>query len=176
LLSYVAQNTASSSEDKRSRVCGVAPASAEDMRLYDQFLVRFRTAYPHFQNPGGFENFYDATYLLTYAMFAAGSVPSLTGTDIARGMRRAVDGDLVVDVGPIPLADGFSALAVGGSLRFNGTMGLADFDPGLGARRGNGSVYCINRVPEGLSYVYDVLRYDKQNKTLHGDFVCVPGF
>ena len=34
---------------------GVAPASALDTTMYDQFLIRFRTANPQFQNAGGFE-------------------------------------------------------------------------------------------------------------------------
>lgn len=176
LLAYLSQNTATTSEDKRKRISGVAPASAEDMTLYNEFLIRFRTAYPHFQNPGGFENFYDATYLLAYAMYAARSVPSIIGPDIARGMERIIDGGLMVDIGPTALADGFTALAAGGNIRLNGTMGPSDFDPSVGARKGNGSVYCVSREDQGLSFAYDVLRYDDTHQTLEGDFVCVPGF
>lgn len=177
LLNYVGLDSGTNtSENKRQRVVGVAPASADDLTLYNSFLVRFRTAYPRFANPGGFENFYDAVYLLANAMFAAGSVPSLTGPDIARGMQRITSGNLAIDVGPTTIADGFSALAAGGSIRLNGTMGPADFDPGLGARRGNGSVYCIQRSGPQLSFVYDVLRYDRSNKTLSGEFPCFSGF
>lgn len=177
LLNYVGLDTGSNtSEIKRKRFVGVAPASAEDLTLYDQFLVRFRTAYPRFENPGGFENFYDSVYLLANAMFAAGSVPALTGPDIARGMQRIINGAVPVDVGPTFIADGFSALAAGGSIRINGTMGPADFDPGVGARRSNGSVYCIERTGPQLSFAYDVLRYDQLEKALTGDFPCFAGF
>jgi branched-chain amino acid transport system substrate-binding protein len=177
LLNYAALDSGgNTSEAKRKRFVGIAPASADDLTLYNQFLVRFRTAYPHFDNPGGFENFYDAVYLLANAMFAAGSVPKLTGPDIARGMQRIVAGNLAIDVGPLNIADGFSALAAGGSIRLNGAMGPADFDPGAGARRSNGSVYCLQRSGPQLSFAYDVLRYDQNERSLSGDFPCFPGF
>ena len=177
LLSYVAQNESGlTSENKRRRIVGVAPASAEDLSLYDEFLVRFRTAYPQFKNPGGFENFYDAFYLLGNAMFAAGSVPKLTGPDIARGMQRVIADSVQIDVGPTKIADGFSALAAGGSIRINGTMGLSDFDPGLGARRGSGSVYCIQTRSGQLSFAYDVLRQNRATGALDGELPCIPGF
>jgi branched-chain amino acid transport system substrate-binding protein len=177
LLNYVAIDSyKNTSEAKRTRIVGVAPASAEDLTLYDQFMVRFRTANPYFQNPGGFENFYDAAYLLANAMFAAGSVAKLSGPDIARGMQRIIAGNVSIDVGPMAIADGFSALAAGGNIRINGTMGPADFDPGTGSRRGNGSVYCIQRSGSQLSFMYDVLRYDKTTQTLNGSFPCFAGF
>lgn len=177
LLNYVGLDSGTNtSEVKRKRFVGVAPASAEDMTLYNQFMVRFRTAYPYFENPGGFENFYDATYLLANAMFAAGSVPKLTGPDIARGMQRVISGSLKIDVGPMNIADGFSALATGGSIKVNGTMGLANFDPGTGSRRGNSSIYCVQRSSSQLSFAYDVLRYDQSAGTLSGDFPCFTGF
>lgn len=176
LLNYIAQDSdGTTSEDKRTRMVGVAPASAEDLTLYNQFLVRFRTAYPRFQNPGGFENFYDAVYLLANAMYAAGSVPTLNGTDIARGMQRVVSGATTINVGPTTIADGFAALAAGGSIRLQGTMGLADFDPGVGARRGNGSVYCVKRDSGLVSFEYDVLRFERGTNTLSGEFTCFSG-
>lgn len=177
LLNYVGLDSGdNTSEAKRKRFVGVAPASAEDLTLYDQFMVRFRTANPYFQNPGGFENFYDAVYLLADAMFAAGSVAKLSGPDIARGMQRVIAGNVSIDIGPMTIADGFSALAAGGNIRLNGTMGPADFDPGTGSRRGNGSVYCIQRSGSKLSFAYDVLRNDKSTQTLSGTFPCFAGF
>lgn len=177
LLNFVGLDSAkSTSEAKRTRFVGVAAASAEDLTLYNQFMVRFRTANSYFENPGGFENFYDAVYMLANAMFAAGSVPKLTGPDIARGMQRVIAGNVTIDVEPMSIADGFSALATGGNIRLNGTMGPADFDPGTGSRRGNGSVYCIQRSSSQLSFAYDVLRYDKVTQTLSGTFPCFSGF
>lgn len=177
LLNYIAaSDTGNSSESKRRRMVGVAPASAEDLSLYNEFLVRFRSAYPLFKNPGGFENFYDAVYLLGNAMFAAGSVAKLTGPDVARGMSRVIAGGLVVDVGPTKIADGFAALAAGGNIRINGTMGLSDFDPGVGARRGTGSVYCFRLNDGQPTFTYDVLRYNRDTGELEGEFPCIPGF
>ncbi len=172
LLEYVSEDSSgASSESKRQRIVGVAPASAEDTTLYNQFLIRFRSAFPRFENPGGFENFYDAVYLLANAMFAAGSVPELRGPDVARGMQRVIDGRVEISVGPTFIADGFTALAAGGEIRLLGTMGPADFDPGVGARRGNASVYCIERSESegGLAFAYDVLRYDGE-ADLAGNF------
>jgi hypothetical protein len=177
LLDFVATNShGATSGDKQSRILGVAPASAEDMTLYNQFLIRFSTEYPEFDNPGGFENFYDAVYLLANAMYAAGKVPKITGTDIARGMQRVVTGSVDIDIGPTHIANGFSALSAGGNIRLIGTMGPADFDPGVGARRGTGSVYCFLRQDEEMTFAYDVLRYDRSSGELVGEMPCFDGF
>jgi hypothetical protein len=178
LLNYISFTTGdSTSESKRRRIVGVNAASAEDMSLYNEFLVRFRSAYPEFENAGGFENFYDATYLLTNAIYAAGAVSELGGPDIARGMQRVTTGNVVIEVGPMHLADGFAALATGGSIQLLGTMGPADFDPGTGARRGNGSVYCVERTSTGgVAFLYDVLRYDRETEALIGETFCFDGF
>jgi hypothetical protein len=177
LLDFVATNShGAMSGDKQHRILGVAPASPEDMTLYNQFLIRFSTEYPEFDNPGGFENFYDAVYLLANAMYAAGKVPKITGTDIARGMQRVVTGSVDIDIGPTRIADGFSALATGGNIRLIGTMGPADFDPGVGARRGTGSVYCFLGQGEEMAFAYDVLRYDRSSGELVGELPCFDGF
>lgn len=177
LLDFVATNShGATSGDKVSRMVGVAPAAPEDMSLYEQFLVRFRTEYPDFENPGGLENFYDAVYLLANAMYAAGSVPEITGTDIARGMQRVVSGAISVDIGPTHIADGFAILSTGSAINLNGTMGPSDFDPGVGARHGAGSVYCFLPQDGTVSYAYDVLRYDPRSDELSGDFPCFPDF
>jgi hypothetical protein len=177
LLEFVATTSyGATSGDKISRIVGVAAAAAEDMTLYEQFLVRFRTEYPTFENPAGFENFYDAVYLLANAMYAAGSVPKITGADIARGMQRVVAGSLDIDVGPTHIADGFAALATGGTIRLNGTMGPSDFDPGVGARRGTGSVYCYLREDSDVTIALDVIRYDRDSGELVGELPCFEGF
>jgi ABC-type branched-subunit amino acid transport system substrate-binding protein len=178
LLNYISFTTGdSTSESKRRRIVGVNAASAEDMSLYNDFLVRFRSAYPEFENAAGFENFYDAIYLLTNAIYAAGAVSELGGPDIARGMQRVTTGNVVIEVGPTHLADGFAALATGGSIQLLGTMGPADFDPGTGARRGNGSVYCVERTSTGgVAFLYDVLRYDRETEALIGETFCFDGF
>jgi hypothetical protein len=177
LLDFVSLNSyGSTSAEKLQRFVGVAPAAPEDLVLYNQFLVRFITEYPEFENPGGLENFYDAVYLLANAMYGAGSVPRITGNDVARGMQRIVGGPVSVDIGPTHIADGFSALAAGGNIRLNGTMGPADFDPGVGARRGQGSVYCFSQSGYTVGFTYDVLRYDASSATLVGDFTCFPDF
>lgn len=178
LLEFVSiTSDGATSADKISRIVGVAPASAEDMTLYEQFLVRFRTEYPAFENAGGFENFYDAVYLLADAMYAAGSVPEITGADIARGMQRVVaESGVTIDIGPTHIADGFSALATGGTIRLNGTMGPANFDPGVGARRGSGSVYCFLEQDDAVTFAYDVLRYDAETGELVGELPCFEGF
>ncbi|MBN1918935.1 MAG: hypothetical protein JW889_13595 [Verrucomicrobia bacterium] len=177
LLDFVATNShGATTGDKQRRIVGVAPASAEDLALYNQFLVRFSTEYPEFDNPGGFENFYDAVYLLADAMYAAGKVPKITGADIARGMQRVVTGSTNIEIGPTRIADGFSALATGGAIRLIGTMGPADFDPGLGARRGTGSVYCFLRQDSDLTFAYDVLRYERSSGELVGELPCFDGF
>jgi hypothetical protein len=103
-------------------------------------------------------------------------VPEITGADIARGMQRVVAGTRDIDVGPTHIPEGFQALNAGGTIRLNGTMGPSDFDPGVGARRGSGSVYCYLRQGSTVTIEYDVLRYDRDSGELVGELPCFEGF
>ena len=103
-------------------------------------------------------------------------VVQLVGTDIGQAMQKVVEGSITIDIGPSHIADGFSVLTSRSTIRLNGTMGLADFDLDVGVRRGTGSVYCVLREDDDVTFAYDVLRYDPSSDELVGDLPCFEGF
>jgi hypothetical protein len=155
----------------RTRFAGVNGASALDQTLYNTYQIAFDTAYPEVAGQRGYENFYDAAYYLIYSAAAAGSVQSLGGDDLARGMGRLLTGpSWGVGYADIPYA--LSALQTG-KITLNGTDGPPSFDPGTGAKLGPGSVWCVD---SSLKQRADVLRYDPTSQALTGTFPCFTGF
>lgn len=158
----------------RTRISGVNIAAAADTRLYDEFLGVIKAAYPDdAMNFDSSENLYDSIYYLLYAVAATRNAPRLTGREIANGMLQLLDGPPAkVGAREIPAVKAMLAVAEG-RVSLEGTLGPPDFDESTGARRGTGSVWCVD---ENLVLRYDVLRYDRDSKTLSGDFPCFDGF
>lgn len=157
------------------RMAGVNAAAATDTSLYDAYQIAFDSAYPEVAGESeGFENFYDAAYFLVYSAAAAGSVPFLTGRDMARGMTRLLSGPTTYGVGRRDMTYALQALENPTSkITLNGTLGPPDFEPSTGVRRQPGSVWCIDE--QGVQFS-DVLRYDPETQELTGDFPCIDGF
>jgi hypothetical protein len=154
------------------RLAGVNAASAEDSSLYDAYTIRYQSAYS--QLDVGYENYYDAAYYLLYATGAAGSLASISGSDIARGMQRLLSGRLEFGVGPDDLPSALSALSTpNATITLNGTMGPPTWDPATGGRTDPGSVWCVDSSGTQRA---DVLRYDTTNHSLVGTFPCITGF
>jgi hypothetical protein len=153
-----------------SRLVGVNYASAQDTTLRDAYLKRFESAFPTSKGIEGFENFYDTMYFLLYAFVGAGNVATYTGNDVARGMTRLLSGPLEVDVDPQQISYGTSALKSDPNTKIalQGTLGPPNFDPGSGARKSEGSVWCLDAT---ASHVDDVLRLNETGQ-LVGDFPC----
>jgi hypothetical protein len=155
------------------RVVGVNTASAEDLTLYNEYLIDFKATYKGFEQPellNGTENFYDAALFTLLAASAAGNVPTLTGLDIARGMGRLVDtvdgtdADMTLD----KVQEYSQSLnTTESNYALTGTLGPPNFNLGFGTRKGKGSAWCVTSDPVVL---FDVLRYDEENSSLTGDF------
>ena len=167
------------------RIVGVAYASAQDPKLLDLYEQRLIDANRDLADPSvllGSESVYDAGYLLVYATAAAGQVPSLTGKDIAGGMRRLLSGTNY-DVGPTDISRVLTALDNGDDIGLNLTLGAPDWNVARGTRNGVGSVYCLNNgafsyetgFPLGPNR--DALRYDPETNTLEDKpLPCIPNF
>jgi hypothetical protein len=156
--------------DLRTRTLGVNVAAAANSMLYDEYISVIKAAYPDdamwFD---GSENFYDSVYYLLYAVAATRNAPRLTGKEIATGMLQLLDGaPATVGADQIPAVKAMLAVA-GGKVALEGTLGPPDFDASAGARRGTGSVWCVD---EDLVHRFDVLRYDAGSKGLTGTFPC----
>jgi hypothetical protein len=155
------------------RFVGVSIAGAADLTLQNQFATRLRTEFKDAYTDTG--NYYDASYFLAYAMYAAGNGP-LTGSAIAAAMPRLINGK-AIDVGPTNIAAAFLALSKpDSSIELDGTLGPPDFDPATGVRHDQGSVLCFQLSNGVLSLETDVLRYDTQLGQFQGTFPCFDGF
>jgi hypothetical protein len=158
----------------RTRLAGVNEASAVDQTLYNTYQIAFDTAYPDVAGQRGYENFYDAQYYLLYSAAAAGSVQTLTGDDLARGMARLLSGPSF-GVGQNDIPNALSSLQSSSeaTIALSGTDGPPTFDPGTGSKVGPGSVWCVDSSSVQQA---DVLRYDSTTMGLTGTFPCITGF
>jgi hypothetical protein len=161
-----------------SRIAGVNGAAAADPTVLNQYIGRWKAAFPdppEITNALGYENFYDAAYYLIYA--AAGAGQSLAGgQSLKNGMNRLLGGTGPFSVGPTDMARAMGTLASSGSatIQLNGTLGPPEFNPVDGTRTSDGSVWCIDA--SGIFHS-DVLRYvpnndDPTQASLTGDFPC----
>jgi hypothetical protein len=166
----------------RRRIVGVNIAGAEDPTLYDAYLSRLKLQFPDAHNLDSTENYYDAVYLLLYAAAAGAEGREPMGTDVANGMQRLLRG-IRYDVGPKDLVDAMRYLEEDRerTISLYGTLGPPDFDAN-GARRGTGSVWCIDEIEDALSGAtawhlhFDTLRFDPEQGVLTGALPCIEGF
>jgi hypothetical protein len=144
------------------RILGFTWPAAVDQTLYKAYQLRFQEEYNVMTS--GQENFYDAAYYLMYAV-AAASFP-LTGTKIAAGMQRVIDGSTQVSVGP----GDEMASAISGfrdskyKIELIGAGGPPTWDQ-FGSRNDGAVIYCIDDV--GV-YHSDVQRYNPDTMQLDG--------
>ena len=160
--------------DPQLRFVGVSVAGARDNTLQRGYEGRLRTLYEkaYFDTA----NYYDATYFLAYAMLAAGTDAPLSGSSIAQGMRRLLDGTPYA-VGPGGIQPTFDALKTAGStVRVLSTLGPPDFEPNTGVRPVDGNVLCFEKMDKIVVLHKDVLRYDRELGKLTGTFPCFSGF
>jgi hypothetical protein len=156
------------------RFLGVGPAFPQDPSLRDDYFVRLRSRFERAR--GETDQFYDAFYFLAYALYGSGlgSLSTLTGTDVARGMRRLVSGSTSFGVGPTSMTDVYATLNVKGStFKLEGTLGPPDFDVSTGMRIESGSVFCYDSTARLHN---DALRFDRSSAALVGNFGCFDGF
>lgn len=169
-------NLIASTPSLSTRIAGVNAAAAADASAYEDYLARFQFAFPEVTDFRGYENIYDAVYYLLYSAAGAGQLLE-NGSNLVSGMNRLLNGSTVFEVGPTDLPQATTALAVGGSIQLNGTLGPPDFNQFNGTREESvGSVYCV----DSSGFHADVLRYvenaDPTAATLTGTFPCITGF
>jgi hypothetical protein len=154
------------------RFVGITAAGAEDPGLNNQFALNLRDAFPSANSDTG--NFYDAFYFLSYAIYAARrDAPG--GKDIARGMRRLLEGP-AYEVGLADIAPAMEVLEdETATIELNGTLGPPVFDKS-GTHVDPGAVYCFLASGSGVSVYPDALRYDRPSATFKGTFPCFDDF
>jgi ABC-type branched-subunit amino acid transport system substrate-binding protein len=159
--------------DPQLRFVGVSIADPRDNTLQQAYAGRLRKLFSEAYVDT--VNYYDATYFLAYAMYAAGPA-ELSGASIAQGMRRLLSGEKY-NIGPGTIKATFSALAnADASVHLASTLGPPGFDPETGVRPVEGGVLCFEKVGAKVQRRTDVLRYDVGEAALLGTFPCFSGF
>lgn len=125
--------TAAAALDERPQLFGVNAAS-RGSAVFERYATAFEDAYS-VTPPVWSENFYDATYLVAYAL-AAVEAEAPTGPEMAAAFKRLSDPDgLAVATGPSDLLSAMRELGRGGALDVEGASGKMDFDPETGERQ-----------------------------------------
>lgn len=174
-ISGVISEDPNGGEDNQ-RYVGVTIAPAPDITLQRAYEVRLRSLFKDAILDTA--NYYDATYYLAYAMYAAEEPDGLTGAGIASGMQRLLAGKDSFDIGPGAIGDIFAALRKSGSLvHLNGTLGPPEIDASRGVRPVDGGVFCFSRSGDSARLVPNAARYDSEQKMLVGSLTaCNPDF
>ena len=161
--------------EDQERYVGVSIASAVDNTLQNAYEIRLSSIAEDPINDTA--NYYDAVYYLAYAMYGANQPDGITGSGIAAGMNRLLDGD-DVNIGPSAISSTFKTLSdKKKTVHLVSTLGPPDFDRTTGVRRVDGSVFCFKRTGNTAKPVFDTLRYDRTSDALVGDSLpCISGF
>jgi hypothetical protein len=157
----------------RQRAIGLNAPSAIDPTVYTSYISRYKLTYKAQNGYDGYENFYDSAYYLLYAASAATTLP-LTGSSIAAGMVKLLDGAVSYKVGPgDEMGGAIDALSRGAHIKLIGAGGPPTFNPATGGRDDAASVWCVDSTMTTQS---DVLRYQASDGTMQGSFPCFTGF
>jgi hypothetical protein len=130
------------SAERRHRVFGLFPPrhTPANKRFVMHFNESFKPAVTEVDSPAGP---YDAFYLLAYAAYASGEERP-TGLGIAHAVAGLTAiGKKKVDVGPLELFDGLTALRGGAKIDLHGALSTMDFDPVTGDSGSDMAVLCI---------------------------------
>jgi branched-chain amino acid transport system substrate-binding protein len=126
--------------DRRRRVFAVTSVSS-DLPIA-RFVLRYNAAHAQpvtaFFNPA---SSYDAFFVLAYATFAVGD-GAVDGPALGRAITRLVPPGRVVDVGPMPLFEGISALRAGETIDLRGASAGLDFDLATGEAPSDFALVC----------------------------------
>jgi hypothetical protein len=179
LRTYISTSVeATGEETQQERYIGVGTAGPEDNTAQFEYESRLGARFGNvFADTA---NYYDATYLLAYAMYGAGIEEPLSGSSIARGMQRLLSGPALT-IGPNTILSTFDALRhPDGTAEIQSTLGPPSFDAATGVRQIDGSVYCFNRNGKDVTVTIDSYRFDRSlgelRKSERGDPFCIDGF
>lgn len=152
---------------------GVNYASVLDDTLYKSYLAAIQARFPGVNGLESRENLYDAAYYMFYSLAAASfGADDFDGSDVADGMTHLVKiGGLAATVGPGSgggmFAKVLTALKGGFDVELTGALGPPTFNLTTGARKSEGSVWCINyKLPDPPSVRFDAMRLNPSDETM----------
>jgi hypothetical protein len=160
------------SASRRRRFFGLTNVSTTtaNARLVTHFNETFADKVTRTATPNGS---YDAFYMLAYAVLALADDP-VTGPSLSRAIARLVPPGEQIDVGPLEILKGFSALRAGANIDLNGTIGRLDFDLATGEAPVDMAVLCVGVDRTGLATegVESGLVFDAHADKLVGQLEC----
>lgn len=163
----IKENWETSLEERaQDRFVGIAIASAADSSLQNDYAVRLGNKFGDVYSDTA--NYYDAFYFLAYATYAAGTDEPLSGSGIARGMKRLLSGPSFDPV-PTAISDVFAALdEPEATIRLESTLGPPGFDEVTGSRPIDASLLCFSRNGAQVTLERDVRRFDRADNRFEG--------
>jgi hypothetical protein len=129
------------SAERRHRFFGLEPVSSTSVNA--RFVMHYNeTATNKITRTLAPNTTYDAFYLLAYATYALGEQP-VTGTNIARMIRRLTPPGKPIDVGPAGIFEAYTTLRHGENIDLNGATGSMDFDLETGEAPFEYALLCV---------------------------------
>ena len=142
--------TASKTFDPPPFLFGVFPASREGGG-FEQYSAAFRNVYA-IDPPVWSEHFYDAAYLVAYAL-AGVDKAAPSGADLAIAFKRLSDPDgKPIRVGAIDLLPAMNAMGQGDALDVEGASGTLGLDPATGERQAVDILRWTYTKPDGQDF------------------------
>lgn len=167
LASFVGKNA-----DRRHRVFAITSVSNDTPTA--RFVIRYNAAHPkpvtrNF-NPAAT---YDAFYLLAYATFALGDAP-VDGASLARVFARLMPPGRAIEVGPMSIFEGITALASGERIDLRGASMALDFDLSTGEAPSDFALVCPDVGADGSAAgdLESGVYYRAATKSIEGKVRC----
>jgi ABC-type branched-subunit amino acid transport system substrate-binding protein len=163
-------------DDLRHRVrgTGIKPGS-DSAPVYSAFQVGYQLAFPGSSaTTSGMGPAYDATYAIAFAL-AATRDEAVSGSSIAKGLRKLAGGTTQIEVGTTKVLQAFQKLAAGEQIKALGTFGSLDWDTDGAVVGGTLEMWCIG-VPSGTpAYQTSGLTFDIKTRMKAGQYTqCAP--
>jgi branched-chain amino acid transport system substrate-binding protein len=155
----------------RIRGTGLRPGP-QSQPLATAFELDFRARYGMTPTASGVGPSYDATYAIAYALATAGD--AVSGSMVAKGLRKLSGGRTVVNVGSADLATAFGRLGAGENITAIGTFVPFQWDQRGAIEGGVIEVWCVGGAGGSSFYQSSGLTYDVKTDTFSGTFMRCP--
>jgi branched-chain amino acid transport system substrate-binding protein len=145
-------NTVGRDDDLRRRIRGTIPGT--DNELFRQFRGDYEVAFGDRTGPEvfGVAGSYDATFLLGYSFAIIGALEP-TGHHLAKALASMVPPGELIRSGYDWVNKGFTAIAEGSPIDFDGASGPLDFDVTTGEAPSDIQVWCLPAKDDGTAGV-----------------------
>ncbi len=159
---------------RRVRGTGLTPG-ATSAPIYTSFKVDYQVAFPGSSaTTSGMGPAYDATYAIAFALAATKDLP-VSGTSVAKGLRKLAGGATHIEVGSAKAPVAFQKLASGETIDAIGTFGPLAWDADGAVVGGTIEMWCIGSSSGTPTYQSSGLTFDIASQQKSGQYTqCSP--